>query len=64
MPSNHECAKLEWLESINKDPIKQRDFIASLLDHAEEDGMSDEDRDECLDGLKLLELEETGGSYE
>ena len=58
------CATMEWVRSLHTDHDKARDEITDLLNHASEDGMSEGDRRECLMGLKLLDLEETGGTNE
>ncbi len=61
MPSNQELEVLEWVQTLAPDPMRQRDSISHILTDEE---MGEVDRDECLDGLKLLEMEETGGSDE
>ncbi len=70
MPSNDvslpqkDMEVLAWIQSLNEDRNKARDEIVDLLDHAHEDGMCEEDRRECLLGLKLLDYEEEGGLHE
>lgn len=56
MPSNYELEVQEWLNTLDGDTAKRRDEIVDLLDHADEDGMTKEDREECLVGLKMLEV--------
>lgn len=49
---------MEWVESLGRSRMEQRDHIVNLLNHATEDDMSSEDQDECFLGLKLIEAEE------
>ena len=47
------CAEA-WLEEIGQNSIEQLAIVKDLLRHANEDGMSKEDRLICIEVLKVL----------
>ncbi len=46
---------VSWMKLLGKTKVEQHEMIMDLIQHANEDGMSEEDMKDCLRGIELLD---------